>query len=131
MKKIILLSCGFLCLALGGIGVFIPVLPTTPFVLVAAACFSVSPPVQRRIYRIKFFREYLDSYKKGTSVDVKTRVISISALWVMLITSMIIAHKMIMYIILPIVGFAVTIHLLTIGRGKKTKDIPEATEITE
>jgi uncharacterized membrane protein YbaN (DUF454 family) len=131
MKKIILLSCGFLCLALGGIGMFIPVLPTTPFVLVAAACFSVSPPVQRRIYKIKFFREYLDSYKKGTPIDIKTRVISISALWVMLIASMIIAQKMIMFIILPIVGIAVTIHLLTIGRRKRAKDIPEATELTE
>jgi uncharacterized membrane protein YbaN (DUF454 family) len=123
MKKVILLSCGFLCLALGGIGVFIPVLPTTPFVLVAAACFSVSPPIQKRIYRIKFFREYLDSYKKGTPIDVKTRIVSISALWVMLIASMIIARKMIMFIILPIIGIAVTIHLLTIGRSKRVKEL--------
>jgi uncharacterized membrane protein YbaN (DUF454 family) len=119
MKKIILLSCGFLCLALAGVGVFIPVLPTTPFVLLAAACFSISPPIQKRIYRIKFFREYLDSYKKGTPIDTKTRVVSISALWIMLIVSMIIAGKLIMFIILPIVGIAVTIHLLTIGRRKK------------
>jgi uncharacterized membrane protein YbaN (DUF454 family) len=128
MKKIILLSCGFLCLALGGIGMFFPILPTTPFVLVAAACFSVSPPIQRRIYKIKFFREYLDSYKKGTPIDNKTRIISITALWAMLVLSMVIAGKTVMYIILPIVGVAVTIHLLTIGR-KKVKEVREEAEV--
>ncbi|MDR0944357.1 MAG: YbaN family protein [Ruminococcus sp.] len=130
MRKIIFLTGGFLCLVLGGIGMFFPILPTTPFVLVAAACFSVSPPIQKRIYKIKFFREYLDSYKKGTPIDTKTRITSISALWVMLIASMIIARKMIMFIILPIVGVAVTIHLLTIGRRKRAKEFSEA-QITE
>ncbi|MDR0975268.1 MAG: YbaN family protein [Ruminococcus sp.] len=125
MKKIILLFCGFLCLALGALGTVIPIFPTTPFVLIAAGCFSATPALYGRIYRIKFFREYLDAYKEGKPVRLVVRIASITILWAALIISMITAKVMAMYIVLPVVGFAVTIHLLTIGRKKKVI-LPEA-----
>jgi uncharacterized membrane protein YbaN (DUF454 family) len=118
MKKVILIICGTLSLILGGIGVIFPILPTTPFVLIAAGCFSAYPAVYERISKIRFFNEYLSAYKSGTPISVKVRAASITALWLTLVTSMLIAQKMIMFIILPIVGVAVTIHLLTIGRKK-------------
>jgi uncharacterized membrane protein YbaN (DUF454 family) len=118
LKKILLLSAGILCLILGGIGVFIPILPTTPFVLIAAGCFSAYPAVYKRIVKIRFFREYLESYKSGAPIHTSVRVKSLIALWLTLGLSMFLAGKVIMYIILPVVGVAVTVHLLTIGRGK-------------
>ncbi|MDR0903522.1 MAG: YbaN family protein [Ruminococcus sp.] len=124
MKKIILLICGFLCLALGALGTVLPILPTTPFVLIAAGCFSATPALYRKIYRIKFFREYLDAYKEGKPIRLSTRVASITVLWAALIISMVIAKVAVMYIVLPIVGIAVTIHLLIIGRKKA--NLPEA-----
>jgi uncharacterized membrane protein YbaN (DUF454 family) len=126
LKKILLITGGSLCLVLGAIGMFLPILPTTPFVLVAAGCFSAYPAVYSRISRIRFFREYLDAYKKGTRIKTSVRVWSIVLLWAALAISMILGKQTVMYIILPIVGVAVTVHLLTIGRGKKT--VPETPE---
>jgi uncharacterized membrane protein YbaN (DUF454 family) len=127
IKKILLITGGSLCLVLGAIGIFFPILPTTPFVLLAAGCFSAYPAVYSRIRRIRFFREYLDAYKSGTRIKTSVRVWSIVLLWAALILSMILGNKLIMFIILPIVGVAVTIHLLTIGRGKKvSNEIPDA-----
>lgn len=42
MKKIILIAVGSLCLALGTVGVVLPILPTVPFYMAAAFCYAKS-----------------------------------------------------------------------------------------
>lgn len=72
VKIMLLTGLGFVFLGLGAIGVFLPVWPTTPFVLLSVACFSSSPRIKAWILRNKFFREHVENYENRTGLRKKT-----------------------------------------------------------
>lgn len=120
MKFIIMLKIivGFVALLLGMIGLFLPVWPTTPFVLLAIGSFSSTPAIQKRVLRISIFREYYESYTQKNGLQKKTVVVSLTFLWTMLVLSMILVSKLLITTVLLIVGAAVTAHILWIAKGK-------------
>jgi uncharacterized membrane protein YbaN (DUF454 family) len=118
MRKILLMLGGGLSLAAAAIGLALPVWPTTPFVLLAAGCFSAYPPVYNKIAKIRFFREYLAHYQTGAPVSRRTKIRAIAWLWIALIASMALARREFLYILLPLVGATVTVHLIWVGREK-------------
>lgn len=128
MKKIVLTALGFVFLAFGAIGLALPIWPTTPFVLLAAACFSFSPRLRARIMRISFFREYMEGYEKGHGLQPRTVAHSLIFLWSMLALS---AFLMKTWWILPLfaaIGTGVTLHILHIARPReKRKRLRERT----
>ena len=77
-----LFAIGWLSVVLGVIGIFLPVLPTTPFLLLAAACFARSSP---RFYHWlvehprlgPWIRDYLD----GNGIPLKGKVYAIGLMW--------------------------------------------------
>lgn len=117
LKIILLTSLGFLFLALGFIGLFLPVWPTTPFVLVAAACFSVNPKIQSQIMKIDFFREHYENYQNRTGLPRKNVIISLTWLWGLLILSMVLL-KSYWGLLLILVGVAVTWHILHMAKSR-------------
>lgn len=65
VKKIIFVIVGCVCLALGTVGVFLPVLPTTPFYLVTAYCFARSSKRLNDWFKgTKLYKKHLESYVK-------------------------------------------------------------------
>lgn len=84
----LLLGIGWLSVALGVIGIFLPVLPTTPFLLLAAACFVRS---SRRVYvwlvthpRLgPWIRDYLD----GQGIPLKAKAWAIGLMWASILLS--------------------------------------------
>lgn len=120
LKVVLLTSFGFLFLGLGAIGLLLPVWPTTPFVLLAAGCFSVSPRLRARIMKIAFFREHIENYEKRTGLSRKTVGISLGYLWGMMLLSMLLIRSPWTSVLLFCIGAAVTIHILLMakaGRG--------------
>jgi uncharacterized membrane protein YbaN (DUF454 family) len=113
--RALLLSVGTISLALGLIGIFVPLLPTTPFLLLAAACYaSSSPALSRWLMTNRWFGNYLRNYREGRGLTAKVKVISVLSLWLTLAWSAffvvpVLAGKL----ALLAIGIGVSVHLLT------------------
>jgi uncharacterized membrane protein YbaN (DUF454 family) len=115
MKRYVLITCGVLLLALGAVGIVIPVLPTTPFVLLAAGCFSASSPrLYRLLLRNRFFAPYIEHYRNGGGITRVAKVRAIVVLWVLLVVSGVAVGRLWLVPVLAAVGVGVTLHLLLI-----------------
>ena len=77
-----LLAIGWLSVLLGVIGIFVPVLPTTPVLLLAAACFVRS---SRRFYlwlvNHKHLGPWIRDYLEGNGIPLKGKVYAIGLMW--------------------------------------------------
>lgn len=72
------IAIGLFFLLLGGIGVFLPLLPTTPFVLLAAACFARSSPrMHGWVLQSKLFGPILQDWEKNKCVSPKVKVLAL------------------------------------------------------
>ncbi|MDR3310452.1 MAG: YbaN family protein [Oscillospiraceae bacterium] len=119
MKRVLLNVLGFLALGLGAVGLALPIMPTTPFVLCAAGCFSAAnPAAYRRLARSRFFGEYVTNYREKTGIGTASRVRGLVFLWSMLLLSAALARRPLVWAILGTVGVAVSIHILTIRRKR-------------
>jgi iron complex transport system ATP-binding protein len=88
MKKILRLFfivLGFISLGLGALGVVLPVLPTTPFLLLTAFCFAQgSARFHRWFTGTKLYRRHLDDFVRTKSMTVKTKASILTAVTVLL-----------------------------------------------
>ena len=83
-RKLWLLA-GHVSVLAGTIGIFLPLLPTTPFLLLAAVCYERSSPRLRQwLYANRYLRYYLDHYREGSGVPLAVKVQSLACLWLML-----------------------------------------------
>jgi uncharacterized membrane protein YbaN (DUF454 family) len=119
LKTILLTGLGAIFLVLGAIGLLLPLWPTTPFVLVSAACFSSTPHLKAKVMKISFFKEYIESYEQKAGLSRKTVVKSLAWLWSTLLVSMFLTREVWISLLLLIVGIAVTCHILYIAKCRK------------
>jgi uncharacterized membrane protein YbaN (DUF454 family) len=123
IKKGLLVILGTLFLVLGIIGIFIPLLPTTPFLLLAAACYiRGSKKFYDRLIKNKLLGEYIKNYQEGRGVPINVKIISIFFLWITIIFStLIIISDILIRIILFVIAIGVTIHIITIKTLEKNR----------
>jgi uncharacterized membrane protein YbaN (DUF454 family) len=107
---------GTFFLALGLIGIPLPVLPTTPFLLLAAACYlRGSERMYRWMHTNRYFGDYLSDYRAGKGVPKKTKIYSIVTLWAVIGASAFALRENIpVVVILLVVAAGVTAHILLI-----------------
>jgi len=123
IKKTFLIVAGVVSIAIGGIGIFLPLLPTTPFVLLAAGCFAGSRPAMHRwLCRSRFFGEYIENYRTNAGVSKSIKIRAIVFLWAGLALSAAAVHKPLVRVILAVVGICVSTHLLMIKAKDENKE---------
>jgi hypothetical protein len=81
--KYFLLAVGWLSLVLGVLGIFLPVLPTTPFLLLTAACFSKgSPRAHQWLINHRWFGQTIRYYQSGHGIPLRIKIKAILTLWI-------------------------------------------------
>ncbi|MBP6018257.1 MAG: YbaN family protein [Burkholderiaceae bacterium] len=112
-KKALFNVIGILAVTLAILGIFLPLLPTTPFLLLASACFMRgSTRLHYWLHNNKTFGVYLTNIQSGLGIPRRTKIIAISLLWISLGFSAWQISWLWLQCLLLIPGIAVTIYLL-------------------
>ena len=122
VRRAVFVGVGFACLAIGAVGVVVPLLPTTPFLLAAAYLFLRSSPRWHAwLLQNRVVGGYLRAYLEEGVVPARTKVVALALLWTTLGVSVIVVGKWYVAVALLVVGVAVTVHIVLLGRGKRDR----------
>jgi uncharacterized membrane protein YbaN (DUF454 family) len=131
--KWILIALGTVSVALGVLGTLLPLLPTTPFLLLAAACYARSSErLHSWLFTNRLFGSYLRSYAKGEGLPLRVKVLVIVMLWAAIgYSAAYVVTALAVRVILVLLALGVTTYILMLktargdcGRGSPTAGDP-------
>ena len=114
--RILLLMAGWLFVSLAIIGAVLPLVPTTPFLLIAAACFyRSSSRFYQWLMNNKLFGQYIRDYKEKKGVPLNVKLVTLIFLWAsILVSAFILVPILWLQILLIAIAVAVTVHIALI-----------------
>ena len=123
-----MIATGTILIGISIIGIFLPILPTTPFLLLAAALYAKS---SKRFYgwliNNRVLGRYIKNYREGKGIPLKIKIIAISILLITIGYSVIFAIDILwVRILLVIIAIGTTVHIaLKKPRVKDNRDIAD------
>ena len=126
--RALLIVAGTISLVFALIGIAMPVLPTTPFLLLTVACYCRS---SERLYRWlinnKWFGEYIRNYQEGRGIPLKTKVFALAVMWTTISVATLVILPMYtlplpiwtLQIAMFVIALAVSIHILRLPTYRK------------
>jgi hypothetical protein len=99
---------------LGVLGIFVPLLPTTPFLLLAAACFvRSSPRLYAWLIQHKWFGKYIRYYREYRAIPLQVKIGALVLLWgVIGLTAWRVVNAWWIRALLGVIAVGVTVHLV-------------------
>ena len=122
--KSLLILCGFFFTFLAILGAILPLVPTTPFLIMAAACFYRS---SERFYHMimynKYFGHYLRDYKSGIGIPLRVKIMALVFTWTSTLVSVFVFIPFLwLEILVVVVNLAITVHLLLVKTKSGNKE---------
>lgn len=116
------LISGFILVAIGVVGIFLPLLPTTIFLILASICFlKSSPRANEWLRNHKVLGGYIDNYQNKTGLTRNAKIANIITLWTSIsLSAFLLTEELYIRIILLAIAIGVTIHLLMIKTKQPT-----------
>lgn len=114
-KKYFYIAAGSICVGLAVLGIFLPLIPTTPLLLLAAACYVRG---SERLYcwllNYKHLGPYIRDFREGRGIPRKTRNATLLVLWLTISLSVLAVPLMAIKILLIIIAAGVTAYLTSL-----------------
>ncbi len=116
---------GTLSLMLGIVGIFVPLLPTTPFLLLTATLYlHSSPKLYDRLLSNRYVGRYIRDYREHKVMPLRAKVLALTLMWSTIIYCIfwMLGDKLLIQILLALVAVCVSWHILSLGSTKKERD---------
>jgi len=115
----LLAAAGMLCVGLAAVGVVLPGMPTTIFLILATWCFTRSCPwLEERLVRAPIFRPFQQYLEPGAPMPRRARVLALAAMWVAIgASTLALDAGLLLAAILVSAGVAGTVVILSIRRN--------------
>lgn len=121
--KLALIAVGTLSTALGIAGIFLPLLPTTPFLLLASACYvRSSDRLHQRLLNHKHLGPYIRNFQDKRGMPMRAKVYTLAILWVSLGVSFYAINRLPARIFLILCGTGTSTYILRMKTMRETDD---------
>ncbi len=120
-KKYIFVGLGSLFAAIGIIGIFIPILPTTPLLLLSAYFYARSSErCLNWLLTNRLFGSYIDNYRSGRGLPLLHKILTLILLWITIgYSALFFVERLWLKILLGLIALFVTIHLVVLKTYKR------------
>jgi len=121
LKRGLFVAAGSIFLAVGCIGIVLPILPTTPFLLLSAACYyKGSERMHRWMLSNRWFGSYIRNYKEGKGLQLKAKVFTLALLWLVIsYSALFIVNMLVVQVVLFVIAVGVSLHIVTLPTFKQ------------
>jgi uncharacterized membrane protein YbaN (DUF454 family) len=110
-----ILAVGFIATGLAILGIFLPLVPTVPLLLLAAACFARSSErFHHWLINHQKLGPMINCYVNGQGIPLSAKITAIVLVWLSISISVVVINPFWLKFFLVIIGFSVTFYLLSL-----------------